>query len=790
MSLYLGEIPIGKIAIGDATPLAASDVFVVNLSWDDDYFDVDEGAWIPNKTFAQIQAAYQDGKTITVDADYRYNYVTADGYFYDGSQQFWYAVNYQQELDNGQWVKRYDECCMEDDNSIFIDYSEDTIYPNFDSPSVTYTPNSSQQTYTITPGSGYNGIGEVNVTINAVSNANIVGVGTTPYTYSTESGQRKWSFTPWLEVDSAGWLSGDIYGFERKFNAVPSNTTITPTESSQTIGGANYMMEGPVTVGAISSSYIGSGITQRSSSDLTANGATVTAPAGYYVAAATKTITNGTVTAPASISGTSATVSTGSNTLTLSKTVSVTPSVTTPGYISSGTAGNSSVSLTANITTQGAQTIHPSSTNQTISSGRYLTGTQTINAVTTSNLIASNIKSGVTIKIGDASDDDCVMSITGTYVGSGGSSGMQIATASATPATASASISFTNLAGDPTSFAVVSAASLATGASPYKTAAVVFDGTELHGQTITNTTNAQVSYDGSGFSKSYSSGTLTITGTGAYFQANEYVLVYTYGGSSANLGTADVQVGSGATSITFTGLSDEPDYFSCIFKSNFSTSSGYQRVITVVYDGTDVYGMEMDSGAKFSDQHWSYTYNNGSLTISSSGTNAGGYFHQPGYYQLTYGVGGNPPTITTESLTVTSNGTYTAPRGKAYTPVIVNVSGSGGGGNSKAIQVNSDAASVHTNGYTSTGISITVAKAGTYNVSWMAWRSSSSGTMGTNLHVNNNTGTNQQTWTNTYGQHITLSNQTYAAGDVLTLYATAGSTSRYCWAGNLIIEEQ
>lgn len=42
----------------------------------------------------------------------------------------------------------------------------------------------------------------------------------------------------------------------------------------------------------------------------------------------------------------------------------------------------------------------------------------------------------------------------------------------------------------------------------------------------------------------------------------------------------------------------------------------------------------------------------------------------------------DPPThITVESLSVTQNGTYTAPTGKAYSPVTVNVSGGGGGGN-------------------------------------------------------------------------------------------------------------
>ena len=124
-----------------------------------------------------------------------------------------------------------------------------------------------------------------------------------------------------------------------------------------------------------------------------------------------------------------------------------------------------------------------------------------------------------------------------------------------------------------------------------------------------------------------------------------YSLIYTYGGAASNIGTSDVQVGSGATSITFTGLEDEPIYWSCIFKSNFSTSSGYQRVIWTTYNeiSESLIGMEMDSSAHMSAQHWSYTYNNGSLTITSQGTNAGGYFHQPGYYQLTYAIGEASP---------------------------------------------------------------------------------------------------------------------------------------------------
>ena len=141
---------------------------------------------------------------------------------------------------------------------------------------------------------------------------------------------------------------------------------------------------------------------------------------------ATVSVASGTVTSPSTISGTSATVSTGTNTLTLNKTVSVTPSVTTAGYISNGTAGNSSISLTASVTTQAAQTIHPSTSDQSIAASRYLTGAQTFKAVTTSNLTADNIKSGVTVKIGDSTDDDCVTSVTGTYSGGGTSKNVQV----------------------------------------------------------------------------------------------------------------------------------------------------------------------------------------------------------------------------------------------------------------------------------------------------------------------------------------------------------------------------
>ena len=152
------------------------------------------------------------------------------------------------------------------------------------------------------------------------------------------------------------------------------------------------MLDG-VTAYADGTLYTGT-IETKTSADLSASGATVTAPAGYYASSASKAVASGSATAPGTISGTSASVSTGTNVLTLTKTVSVTPSVTA-GYVSAGTAGNASVSLSATVTTKAAATITPGTSNQTIASGTYLTGTQTISG--DANLVAGNIKSGVSI---------------------------------------------------------------------------------------------------------------------------------------------------------------------------------------------------------------------------------------------------------------------------------------------------------------------------------------------------------------------------------------------------------
>lgn len=87
----------------------------------------------------------------------------------------------------------------------------------------------------------------------------------------------------------------------------------------------------------------------------------------------------------------------------------------------------SGLKVTGTITSQGAQTITPGTSDKTIASGKYLSGTQTIQG--DANLVAGNIKSGVSI-----------FGVVGTYAGSSSSS-MTMKTGTTTSATISTGLS-------------------------------------------------------------------------------------------------------------------------------------------------------------------------------------------------------------------------------------------------------------------------------------------------------------------------------------------------------------
>lgn len=127
---------------------------------------------------------------------------------------------------------------------------------NLQTKSKTYTPSGSQQTDTITPDSGYDGMSSVGVTVNAVPTADVNG-SIDHAEYVTVSNQRKWRVYAGAYAETEGWIDEGATGLASyDYNAIPSNTSVTPSTSSQTVGGANYMMEGAVTVNPIPSQYI------------------------------------------------------------------------------------------------------------------------------------------------------------------------------------------------------------------------------------------------------------------------------------------------------------------------------------------------------------------------------------------------------------------------------------------------------------------------------------------------------------------------------------------------------
>lgn len=217
-------------------------------------------------------------------------------------------------------------------------------------------------------------------------------------------------------TQSAGYVTaGTVDNTEQL--TTKASATYTPSESIQTIAAGQYLT-GAQTIGAISSTYVGSGIAHNDSSDLSANGATVTVPAGYYEDDASASVASGSASTPATtITVTPSITVSNSGLITASASGSrnITPSVEA-GYVSSGTAGTVSVSGsdTLQLTTRSAQTLYPSTSDQTIASGAYLTGTQTIKAVRVSGLSAGSILSGTTVTVGDATDADRITSVTGT----------------------------------------------------------------------------------------------------------------------------------------------------------------------------------------------------------------------------------------------------------------------------------------------------------------------------------------------------------------------------------------
>lgn len=274
-------------------------------------------------------------------------------------------------------------------------------------------------------------------------------------------------------------------------------------------------------------------IPTKTSSNLTASGATVKVPAGYYAAEASKSVASGSATTPAttvSVTPTISVDSSGKITASGSATKSVTPTVSA-GYVSSGTAGTitASASNTKQLDTQAGKTITPSTSEQTaVAAGKYTTGDVKVAAVPSGAISASGTASATTtVAPGTVTIANKTASVSGKT---------QIA---ASPTTATSGISTYYMAVDAT------AAANSTGTT----------------SNISGTATAKV--DTAGYVSSDATGSVTGTATAktSAKSSSTYYIPVASGGCTVSGGGLSAGAGSvsaSGTNITLTEASSQP----------------------------------------------------------------------------------------------------------------------------------------------------------------------------------------------------------------------------------------
>lgn len=218
-------------------------------------------------------------------------------------------------------------------------------------------------------------------------------------------------------------------------------------------------------------------------------------------------------------------------------------------------------------------------------------------------------------------------------------------------------------------------------------------------------------------------------------------------------------------------------------KSNISPTTSSQTITADSgYDGlSSVQINAMPTGTAGTPTASKGTVSNHSISVTPSVTNTTGYI--TGSTKTGTAVTVSASELVSGSETKTANGTYDVTN---LAELVVNVSG--GGGSSMNVQAYAGYDSVNVNTYTDTDVTLTVAKSGTYTISWMGWRNTTSGTSGSQLYKNGNAvGTASTSFMNSYGQSVTLTGQSLNQGDVLVIRARSRNASYYMGVGNLII---
>lgn len=364
---------------------------------------------------------------------------------------------------------------------------------------------------------------------------------------------------------------GVVTAIRKPYPPYTGDTIVTPSDSIQVLNTELATLTDNIIVNPVPGDYVGGDIPRRDGDDMTASGATVTAPAGYYEESASKAVPSGTEGTPTATKGAVS-----------NHSVDVTPSVTNAaGYISGGTKTGEPVTVTASELESGTKSI-------------------------TANGEGIDVTGYAAVDVDVPSSEPTLQTVTKTY----------------TPTTSQQTETITASAGYDGIEEVditVNAMPTGTAGTPTATKGTVSN----HSVSITPTVTNGAGYIPGG----------TKTGTPVTVSASE--------------------LDSGTKNITANG--------------NGQDVVGYASVNVSVpnsYTASDE-GKVVSSGALVAQT---------ARSISANGT-----YDTTTNNSISVSVPSQSPVI--NPLTVTENGTYTAPSGvDGYSPVTVNVSGGGGGG--------------------------------------------------------------------------------------------------------------
>lgn len=207
---------------------------------------------------------------------------------------------------------------------------------------------------------------------------------------------------------------------------------------------------------------------------------------------------------------------------------------------------------------------------------------------------------------------------------------------------------------------------------------------------------------------------------------------------------------------------------------SITADNGYDALSAV-----DVTVNAMPTGTAGTPSATKGTVSNHSITVTPSVTNTTGYI--TGGTKTGTAVTVSASELVSGSETKTANGTYDVTN---LAELVVNVSS----GSSMNTQVAQSTTRATSSSYTSV-ISLTCGTAGTYDVYWSCFRSTTSGTSGSQLYVGGSAyGTANTAFTN-HIQNNHLTGVTLAKNQTVAVYARSRGSNYYSYVGTLTIKQ-